>query len=75
MCVDIFCDNEGAMAFTNNPSSVPISKHIDMNFHFIQRLVHAGEIRILHVGPESQYADILTKALWRKFMMLLHLWI
>ena len=66
MCIDIFGDNEGAMAIANNPSSASRSKHIDVKFHFIQGLVRSGEIRILHVGTESQHADILTKALWRK---------
>ena len=69
MCVDIFGDNEGAMVIANNPSST-WNKHIDVKFHFIQELVHAGEIRILHVGTKGQHADILTKALWRnKFMV------
>ena len=60
MSIDIFSDNYGAMAITNNPSSV--SRSItDVNFHSIQGLVGSGEIRILHVGTESQHADILTK--------------
>ena len=39
MCIDIFGDNEGAMAIANNPSSASRSKHIDVKFHFIQGLV------------------------------------
>ena len=66
MCIDIFGDNEGAMAIANNPSSASRSKHIDVKFHFIQGLVRSGEIRILHVGTENQHADISTTALWRK---------
>ena len=66
MCIDIFGGNEGAMAIANNPSSASRSKHINVKFHFIQGLVRSGEIRILHVGTESQPADILTKAPWRK---------
>ena len=69
MCVDIFGDNEGAMAIANNPSSASRSKQIDVKFHFIRGLVRAGEIRILHVGTEHQQADILTKALLRKKFM------
>ena len=63
MCVDIFGDNEGAMAITNNPSNASRNKHIDVKFHFIRGLVRAGEIRILYVETEDQHADILTKAL------------
>ena len=57
------------MAIANNPSNTSRSKHIDMKFHFIQGLVRAGEIRILHVGTQHRHADILTKAPWRKKFM------
>ena len=50
MCVDIFGDNEDAMVIVNDASSSLRSKHVDMKFHFIQRLVCAGETQILHVG-------------------------
>ena len=63
MYIDIFGDNEGVIAIANSASR---SKHIDVKFHFIQGLVHTGAIQIIHVGTESQHADILTKALWRK---------
>jgi hypothetical protein len=69
MCVNIFGDNEGAMAIANNPSSASRNKHINAKFHFIQGLVRAGEIRILDVGTKDQHADILTKVLWRKKFM------
>ena len=35
MCVDIFGDNEGAMAIANNLSSALRSKHVDVKFHSI----------------------------------------
>ena len=69
MYADIFGDNWGTMAMANNPSSASRSKHIDVKFHFIQGLVCAGEIWILHVRTEDQHADILTKVLWRKKFM------
>ena len=48
------------MAITNNPSSV--SRSItDVKFYSFQGFLRSGEIRILHVGTESQHADILTK--------------
>ncbi|CAM9207294.1 unnamed protein product, partial [Sphacelaria rigidula] len=39
------------------------STHIDVRCHFIQDLVRAKAIRIVHVGSEWQHADILTKSL------------
>ena len=72
MCVDIFGDNEGAMAIANNPSSASRSKRNDIKCHFIQGLVRAGEIRILYVGTKDQHADIFTKALWRSKKFMVH---
>ena len=70
MRVDIFGDNDGAKAIADNPSSESRSKHVDVKLHFIRGLICTGEVRILHVGIEGQYADVLTKALWRnKFMV------
>ena len=66
MQVDIFGDNEGAKAIADNPSSASRSKHIDVKLHSIRGLICTGEVRILHVGAEEQHADVLTKALWRK---------
>ena len=67
--VDIFGDDESAKAIADNPSSASRSKHIDVKLHFIWGLIRTGEVRILHVGTEEQHADVLTKALWRKKIM------
>ena len=69
MRVDIFGDNEGAKAIADNPSSASRSKPIDVKLHFIRGLIRTGEVRTLHVGLEEQHADVLTKALWRKKIM------
>ena len=43
MCLDVFVDNEDAMAIVNNPTSR--SKRIDvMKFHFIQGLVRINTL-------------------------------
>ena len=69
MRVDVFGDNEGVKAIVNNPSSASRSKHIDVKLHFIRGLVRAGEVCVLHVGTAEQHTDMLTKPLWRKFML------
>ena len=68
--VDVFGDNEGAKAITNNRSSASRSNHIDVKLHCIRGLVRAGDIRVLRVGTAEQHADVLTKPLWRKKFML-----
>ena len=44
MCLDIFVDNEDAMAIVNHPSSASRSKHIDAKFQFIQGLVRINTL-------------------------------
>ena len=70
MRVDVFGDNEGAKAIANNPSSASRSKHIDVKLHFIRGLVRAGDVCVLHVETAEQHADVLTKLLRRKKIML-----
>ena len=67
--VDIFGDNKGAKAIADNPSSTSRSKHIDVKPHFIRGLIRTEEVRILHIGTEEQHTDVLTKAPWRKKLM------
>lgn len=71
--VDIFVDNGVAKVITDNPSSVPRSKHIDgKKRHFFRGLIRAGELRVLHVGTEERHADVLTKPLWRETLIFHH---
>ena len=44
MWLDIFVDNEDAMAIVNHPSSASRSKHIDAKFQFIQGLVRINTL-------------------------------
>ena len=41
-----------------------------MKLRFIRGLIRTGEVRVLHVGTTEQYADVLTKLLWKKNFLL-----
>ena len=69
LCVDIFGDNEGAMAIVNNPSSASRSKHIGVKSPFFKELCVQERLVSFMYETKDQYADILTKALWRKTFM------
>ena len=78
-CIEVFVDNEGAIALANNPLSSARTKHIDVRFHFIRELVRSKTISVKYVTTKEQHADILTKALTgitfrnhRDFLMNLH---
>ena len=59
----LYEDNKGAKAPAENPLSSGRSRHIDVRWHFIRDLVRSGAVRIEHVDPEWQCADIHTQLL------------
>ncbi|GKA39874.1 retrovirus-related pol polyprotein from transposon TNT 1-94 [Tanacetum coccineum] len=44
-------------------NKIPMSKHIDIRFHFIKEHVENGVIELYFINTEYQLADIFTKAL------------
>ena len=62
-CIAMCEDNEGANQIAEHPISNSTSKHIDVRHHFLRELVERKEIEIIHVVPQYQHADFLTKSL------------
>ena len=62
-CIPLLEDNEGAILIAKHPISNSNSKHIDLRYHFLRKLVEKKEIEIIHVAWQYQHADFLTKAL------------
>ncbi|GKE20961.1 ribonuclease H-like domain-containing protein [Tanacetum coccineum] len=40
-----------------------VTKHIEIDIHFVRDMVTVGQVRVLHVPSRYQYADIFTKGL------------
>ena len=40
-----------------------VTKHIEIDIHFVREKVALGEVRVLHVPTSAQFADIFTKGL------------
>jgi hypothetical protein len=61
----LYCDNQGAIATTGQPSYAVSgrSKHIDIRFHIIRDAVANGLVRLEYVRTSDMTADILTKPL------------
>ena len=57
------CDNESAIAISNNPVQHSVTKHIAIRHHFVRELVEEKQITVEHVPTEIQLADIFTKPL------------
>lgn len=59
----ILCDNQGAIALTNNLVYHAKTKHIELNITFVKEKVSAKQLSIRFVPSDDQTANILTKAL------------
>ena len=58
-------DNQGAIALARNPKYHAGTKHIDIQYHFIQNLVTTDQIHLQFCPSTDMLADIMTKALPR----------
>jgi hypothetical protein len=63
--LDIYCDNNGAIAQANGPRQYQKNKHILMRYHLIRQFVEQGDIKLCKVHTDANIADLLTKALPR----------
>ena len=61
--MDLFCDNNGAIAQAKEPRSHQRSKHILRLFHLIREIDDIGDVKIFKVSTNDKVADPLTKPL------------
>ncbi|KAK1415156.1 hypothetical protein QVD17_30928 [Tagetes erecta] len=59
----VYCDNISTVYLSQNPVQHQRTKHVEMDIHFVREKVQVGDVRVLHVPAEYQYADIFTKGL------------
>ena len=63
--VQMYGDNQGAIALTKNPHLNERSKHIDVSYHFIRDLVEKERLKITYVPTNEMITDGSTKPLGR----------
>ena len=63
--LEIFCDNEGAIAQIKEPRAHQKTRHIERRFNYIRDEVEKGKICIRKVGTDQNLADPFTKLLER----------
>nr|GEU89500.1 retrotransposon protein, putative, Ty1-copia subclass [Tanacetum cinerariifolium] len=61
--IEIFCDNESAVALTKEPKDHGKSKHIERKYHFVRSKVEEGHVIVKDIRSEDNPADPFTKAL------------
>jgi hypothetical protein len=59
----VYCDNVSAVYLSTNPVQHQLTKHVEIDLHFVRDRVAVSDVRVLHVPTTSQFADIFTKGL------------
>ena len=61
--VHLYCHNLSAMWMSVNPVQHGCSKHIDVDYHFVQKQVADGDIVIRYIPTRLQVIDIFIERL------------
>jgi len=61
--IPLLCDNQSTLALIQSKSVSSRSKHIDVQYHFIQEHVSDGTFSTTWIPTEDMTTDILTKPL------------
>jgi hypothetical protein len=64
----LWCGNLGATYLTANPVFHARTKHIEIDFHFVQERVEAGEVDVGFISTHDQLADVFTKPATRQML-------
>ncbi|XP_019200258.1 PREDICTED: uncharacterized protein LOC109193886 [Ipomoea nil] len=59
----LWCDNLGATYLCANPVFHARTKHVEVDYHFVQDKVSSGEFQVHFVSTKDQLTDIFTKSL------------
>jgi hypothetical protein len=60
--IQLYGDNQAALAIMKNPTYHQRAKHIDIQHHFVRDRIQRGEVKFEHVESKLNAADMLTKA-------------
>lgn len=61
--VQLYNDNQSAQKLAHNPVFHNRTKHIDVKYHYIKKLIESRVIKLDYLSTQEMIADILTKGL------------
>jgi hypothetical protein len=59
----VHCDNKSTISLIKSGAHSSKSKHIDINYHYIQDIVEKGSIKVEFTSSIELVADPMTKRL------------
>ena len=59
--VDLYCDNQSAIAIASNGSYNPRTKHVSIRYHFVHESLQHGLVKLGYISTSEQPADGFTK--------------
>ena len=62
----LFCNNQGAITLSKDPTFHAWTKHINVHFHFICQIVDLGHTSLEYCPMANMVVDIFTKSLARQ---------
>ncbi|KAJ8554708.1 hypothetical protein ON010_g9775 [Phytophthora cinnamomi] len=60
-------DNQGAIALAQNAGYHARTKHVDIRHHFIRENMERGTVKVDYIDTKHQLADVLTKEMLKYF--------
>jgi len=61
--IKIYEDNSGAVAIAKHGNLTKNSKHIEIQYHYVNENVEKGQIEVIKINSENNLADIFTKSI------------